>query len=55
MNIDQELLRKGQEIPVINHQPLPKYAMENLDYGMTIGLAITNRLNKAAGFHINEV
>lgn len=39
--IDDTLLRKGYETPVINHSPLPAYAMAGQDYGMTIGVAVT--------------
>ncbi len=41
MEVTQELLERGAELPQINHHPLPQYALENLDYGMTIGVAIT--------------
>jgi hypothetical protein len=34
-------LHYGSEKPVINTDPLPKYAMGELDYGMTIGIAVT--------------
>lgn len=35
------LLARGSETPHMNHHPLPRYALENLDYGMTIGHAVT--------------
>jgi sialidase-1 len=46
--ITKELLSAGSMAPVINHNPLPKYAMENLDYGMTIGVAVTKSGRKFA-------
>lgn len=41
--VTQALLDKGVETPTINHAPLPRYALENLDYGMTIGVAVTQK------------
>lgn len=35
------LLQRGYAIPFINHQPDDRYKMKNLNYGMTIGNAIT--------------
>ncbi|MGI5899529.1 MAG: sialidase family protein [Christensenellales bacterium] len=46
--ITQELLSAGSALPVINHDPLPRYAMANLDYGMTIGIAVTKSGRKFA-------
>ena len=34
-------LMHGGDLPVINHRPLPHYAMKDQDYGMTIGVAVT--------------
>lgn len=33
----------GMELPVLNLNPLPKYAYEKLDYGMTIGIERTTK------------
>ena len=46
MNADQitdEVLEKGAEVPYINHTPDERYQMKNLDYGMTIGTAVTHK------------
>ncbi|GHU77718.1 hypothetical protein AGMMS49992_26480 [Clostridia bacterium] len=40
--VTPELLAYGEQMPIINHQPLPRYAMSELDYGMTIGVAVTH-------------
>ena len=37
----ERLINFGRETPIINHSPLPKYAMKDQDYGMTIGTAVT--------------
>lgn len=42
MKPTEELLLKGAQIPRIDHLPLPRYAMANLDYGMTIGTTVTH-------------
>ena len=39
--MDEKLLDRGAETPRINLTPLPRYAMSNQDYGMTIGIAVT--------------
>ncbi len=41
MTPDPALLRRGTDTPHINHQPLPRYALANLDYGMTVGIEST--------------
>ena len=41
LRITPELLKKGEEMPQINHSPLPKYSYDNLDYAMTIGIERT--------------
>lgn len=41
--VTEELLARGFETPVVNHKPLPEYSLQNLDYGMTIGITRTNK------------
>lgn len=41
--ISKDILDKGMEFPYINHSPDERYMMKNLDYGMTIGTAITKK------------
>lgn len=43
--ITSELLERGSEVPYINHSPLPHYAIESQNYGMTIGHAVTKAGN----------
>ena len=41
--IFKDILCRGYEIPIINKNPLPEYAMKELDYGMIIGTAVTEK------------
>lgn len=41
--ITDALLARGGEVPFVNHQPLPRYALKDQDYGMTIGVAVTQK------------
>jgi predicted neuraminidase len=36
-----DIYKRGLDIPVINHSPLPKYSYDQLDYGMTISIERT--------------
>ncbi len=40
--ITEAILSLGRQTPLINQAPGEKYLLENLDYGMTIGIAVTD-------------
>lgn len=46
--VTEALLAQGAQTPVINLNPLPRYAMADQDYGMTIGVAVTHGGRKFA-------
>lgn len=43
VEIDIKKFMRGQDYPIINHEPLPKYRIADQDYGMTIGVAVTKK------------